>query len=227
MSRVREAVEGVTAKLATEREKAIALHDYVRDNIKFGFNRYFDLSKPNHTLELAIGHCNPKGELMVALFREAGLEAHHHFVVLPKDIIKGVIPPGMRWLIPSELSHCYTEVKVEGTWCKIDSYILDGPLLRASRAKLSEENRIIGYGTHAHSTNHWDGSSDAFSQFDKDMMLQDHGPVDDLRTYYRSDRYRNKFLGVRLNAFFRFFGKGIEVHVNSYMDKLRSKDSGN
>ena len=227
MSRVREAVEGVTAKLATEREKAIALHDYVRDNIKFGFNRYFDLSKPNHTLELAIGHCNPKGELMVALFREAGLEAHHHFVVLPKDIIKGVIPPGMRWLIPSELSHCYTEVKVEGTWCKIDSYILDGPLLRASRAKLSEENRIIGYGTHAHSTNHWDGSSDAFSQFDKDMMLQDHGRVDDLRTYYRSDRYRNKFLGVRLNAFFRLFGKGIEVHVNSYMDKLRSKDSGN
>jgi hypothetical protein len=227
MSRVREAVEGVTAELATEREKAIALHDYVRDNIKFGFNRYFDLSKPNHTLELAIGHCNPKGELMVALFREAGLEAHHHFVVLPKDIIKGVIPPGMRWLIPAELSHCYTEVKVEGTWCKIDSYILDGPLLRAARAKLSEDNRIIGYGTHAHSTNHWDGRSDAFSQFDKDMMLEDHGRVDDLPTYYRSDRYRNKVFGVQLNTFFRLFGKGIEVHVNSYMDKLTSKDSGN
>ena len=227
MSRLREAVEKVTAELATEREKAIALHDYVLDNIKFGFNRYFDLSKPNHTLELAIGHCNPKGELMVAPFREAGLEAHHHFVVLPKNIIKGVIPPGMRWLIPSELSHCYTEVKVEGTWCKIDSYVLDGPLLRAARAKLSDENRIIGYGTHAHSTNHWDGRSDAFSQFDKDMMLQDHGRVDELRTYYRSDRYRNKVFGVQLNTFFRLFGKGIEVHVNSYMDKLRLKDSGN
>ena len=33
MSRVREAVQNVTAELATEREKAIALHDYVRDNI--------------------------------------------------------------------------------------------------------------------------------------------------------------------------------------------------
>lgn len=69
MSRVREAAERITAELATEREKTIALHDYVRDNIKFGFNRYFDLSKPNHTLELSIGHCNPKGELMVALFQ--------------------------------------------------------------------------------------------------------------------------------------------------------------
>ncbi len=184
MSRVREAVEGVTAEHATERKKAIALHDYVRDNIKFGFNRYFDLSKPNHTLELSIGHCNPKGELMVALFREAGLEAHHHFVVLPKDIIKGVIPPGMRWLIPAELSHCYTEVIVDGIWCNIDSYVLDGPLLTAARSKLSEEGRPFGYGTHGQSTNHWDGRSDAFSQFDKDMMLEDHGRVDDLRTFY-------------------------------------------
>ena len=82
MSRVREAVRGVTAELATELEKAIALHDYVRDTIKFGFNRYFDMSKPNDTLKLRIGHCNPKAELMVALFREAGLESHHHFVVL-------------------------------------------------------------------------------------------------------------------------------------------------
>jgi hypothetical protein len=227
MSRVREAVDGVTAELATEREKAVALHDYVRDNIKFGFNRYFDLSKPNHTIELGIGHCNAKGELMVALFREAGLEAHHHFVVLLKDIIKGVIPLGMRWLIPAELSHCYTEVKVEGSWCKIDSYILDGPLMRAARAKLSKESRIIGYGTHAHSTNHWDGRSDAFSQFDKNIMLEDHGRVDDLQTYYRSDRYRHKVLGVQLNTFFRLLGKAIEVHVNSYMDKLRWQYSGN
>ena len=227
MSRVREAAGKVTAELTTERQKAIALHDYVRDNIKFGFNRYFDMSKPSHTLELGMGHCNPKGELMVALFREAGLEAHHHFVVLPKGIIKGVIPPGMRWLIPSELSHCYTEVKVEGSWCNIDSYILDGPLLSAARGKLSEEDLTFGYGANAHSTNHWDGKSDAFSQFDKDMMLQDHGRVDDLKTYYSSDRYRNKVLGVRLNTFFRFLGKGIEVHVNSYMDKLRSQHSEN
>jgi hypothetical protein len=223
MSRVREAVRGVTAELATGLEKAIALHDYVRDTIKFGFNRYFDMSKPNDTLKLRIGHCNPKAELMVALFREAGLESHHHFVVLPRGIIREVIPPGMRWLIPTELSHCYTEVKVEGTWRNIDSYVLDGALLTAARRRLSEEGRPFGYGTYARSTNHWDGRSDAFSQFDKDMMLEDHGRVDDLRTYYRSDRYRNKVFRVQLNTFFRFFGKAIEVHANSYMDKLRSQ----
>lgn len=157
MSRVREVVEKATAGVATERGKAIALHDYVRDKIKFGFNRYFDMSKPDHTLDLGIGHCNAKGELMVALFRKVGLEAYHHFVVLPKDIIKGVIPPSKCWLIPAELSHCYTEVRVEGTWCDIDSYILDTPLLRAARTKLSEEGRTLGYGSHIHATNHWDG----------------------------------------------------------------------
>ena len=226
MSGVRGAVQRVTAELTTEREKAIALHDYVRDKIKFGFNRYFDQSKPNFTIEIGIGHCNPKGEVMVALFQEADLKAYHHFVVLPKGIIRGLIPRSMRWLIPAELSHCYTEVKVEGIWCNIDSYVLDGPLLTAARSKLSEEGRPFGYGTHARSTNHWDGRNDAFSQFDKDMMLEDHGRVDDLRTYYRSDRYRNRVFGLQLNIFFRLPGKGIEVHVNSYLDNLRWQYSG-
>ena len=116
MSKIQEAVDVATDGVATKREKAVALHDYVRDQIKFGFNRYFDMSRPDHTLELEIGHCNAKSELMVALFREAGLEANHHFVVLPREIIKGVIPPSISWLIPKELSHCYAEVKLEGTF---------------------------------------------------------------------------------------------------------------
>ena len=54
MTRIRELAQRITDKYSTEREKAVALHDYVRVNIKFGFNRYFDLSTPDHTLDLSI-----------------------------------------------------------------------------------------------------------------------------------------------------------------------------
>ena len=43
MAKVREIVTQIADGLSTERQKAMALHDYVRDAIKFGFNRYFDL----------------------------------------------------------------------------------------------------------------------------------------------------------------------------------------
>jgi len=227
MSRVCDLAKQITDKLSSEREKVIALHNYVRDNIKFGFNRYFDLSKPDDTLDLGIGHCCPKSELMVALFREADIEAYNRFAVLPKEILKGAVSPDRFWLIPEELSHCYTEVRVEKAWYNIDSYILDTPLFKAARAKLSEEGRTIGYGTHINSTIHWDGKSDAFSQFDKDMMIEDHGRVDNLVTYYSSDRYRHKLFGVRLNTFFRIMGKSMEARSKLYLDTLREQYSIN
>ena len=225
MSRISELAQRITDKFSTEREKAVALHDYVRDNIKFGFNRYFDLSTPDNTLDLGMGHCNPKGWLMTALFRETNIEAHNHFVVLPKELVKDAVSPNRYWLIPSQLSHCYTEVKVEGAWYNIDSYVLDGPLFKAARAKLSEEGRTIGYGTHIRSTIDWDGKSDAFSQFDKDMMIEDHGRVDSLETYYGSDRYHNKVFGIRLNTLFRIMGKSMETRSKLYLDNLREQYS--
>jgi hypothetical protein len=227
MSRVSDLAKQITDEFSTEREKALALHDYVRDNIKFGFNRYFDLSTLDNTLDLGVGHCNPKSELMRALFREADIEAYNHFVVLPKEVVKGAVPPNRYWMIPAELSHCYTEVKVEGVWCSIDSYILDSTLFEAVRGKISKEGLTIGYGTHIHSTIHWDGKSDAFSQFDKDIMIEDHGRVENLETYYRSDSYRHKVFGVKLNTLFKIMGKSVEACSKLYLDTLRKQYSEN
>ena len=56
-------------------------------------NRYFDLSRPDNTLDIGIGHCNPNTELMTELFRQVNIETYIHFVVLPKEIMKGVVSP--------------------------------------------------------------------------------------------------------------------------------------
>lgn len=218
---VQEVVDQVVAKAATERENAIALHDYVRDNVKFGFNKYFDATPPDYTLSCHHGHCNPKSRLMVALFRAAGLECYQHFVVIPKSILKDAIPPSRFWMIPAELSHSYVEVKVEGKWCTIDSFIVDTPLLKGAQARLARENRPLGYGVRADSINIWDGQSNAFSQFDKSMMIEDHGRIDDLEAYFHDKRYRHVVFGMPFNTMFQFMGEFGVAPMNIHIEKIR------
>src|SRR4030065_385261 len=167
---VREVLEKIVVGAVTQRENAIALHDYVRENVKFGFNKYFDAATPDYTLSFGQGHCNPKSRLMVVLFRALGLEAYQHFVAIPKDILKGAIPPSQFWMISAELSHSYVEVNIEGNWCEIDSFIVDTPLLKGARARLAKEGGTCGNGVRLNSVNVWDGKGNAFSQFDRSMM---------------------------------------------------------
>jgi hypothetical protein len=221
---VREVVDRVVVGTATEREKAIALHNYVRDNVKFGFTKYFDAAEPDYTLTCGIGHCNPKSRLMMSLFRAIGLESYQHFVAIPKDILKGVFPPSRSWMLklPAQLGHCYVEVKVEGAWCAIDSYIIDPALLKAAQARLAKQGRTLGFGVRADSTNVWDGQSNAFSQFDHGMMTEDHGRVDDIEGYFRTGQYPNQVLGVRFNTIFALLGNFGVAPINSHLDGIRT-----
>ncbi len=161
---------------------------------------------------------------MVALFRAAGLEAFQHFVVIPRDILKGVIPSNRWWIIPAELSHCYVEVKVDGIWCEIDSFIVDTPLLKAAQVRLASEGCTIGYGVRIDSTNQWDCQNRAFSQFDCEMVIEDHGRIDDLESYFRSRKYRHKVLGVRFNTTFNLMGNRMVSQFNSQIDQIRQQD---
>lgn len=223
---VKEVVDQIVARTATEREKAIALHDYVRENVKFGFNKYFDATPPDYTLSCGHGHCNPKSRLMVTLFRAAGLESYQHFVVIPKDILKDAIPPSRYWMIPAELSHSYVEVKVEGKWCTIDSFIVDTPLLKGAQARLAQEGRSLGYGVRPDSVNTWDGQSDTFSQFDRSMMIEDHGRVDDLEAYFRDKKYRNHAFGLRFNTMFKLMGEFGVAPMNVHIERIRQQEQG-
>ena len=216
-----EVVEQVVVGTASERENAIALHDYVRESVKFGFNDYFDAATPEYTIAFGFGHCNPKSRLMAALFREAGLDSYQHFVVIPKDILKGAIPASRYWMIPKELSHSYVEVNVDGIWYAIDSYIVDTPLFKGAQTRLAQEDRMLGYGVRSDSINTWDGQSDAFSQFDHGMLIEDHDRIDDLEAYFRDEKYRNHVYGLRFNSMFKSMGDYGVAPINANIERIR------
>ncbi|MBN1148617.1 MAG: transglutaminase domain-containing protein [Anaerolineales bacterium] len=218
---VQTVVEQVVARATSEREKAVALHDYMRERVKFGFSKYFDAGTPDDTLACGIGYCNTKSPLLVALFRAAGLESFTHFVVISKDILRGAMPASRHWMVPAEISHAYVEVKVEGRWCAIESHIVDTPLLQAALARLAAEGLALGYAVRLGATNAWDGRSDVFVQSDPHHWVEDHGRVEDLDEYFRSRKYRNQMLGVTFNTVFKLMGEAGVAPINAHIERIR------
>ena len=211
----------VLGERTSEREIAVALHDYVRDSVPFGFNKYFDAADPEETQACGRGHSIPKSRLMAALFKTAGFESYLHFVVIPKEILSYILPSKQDWLLPNEISHCFVEVRVEGWWCRIDSFIVDRPLLFAGKARLRREGRQMGYGVRLDGTNTWTGKGDAFSQFSDDLMIEDHGRIEEPEDYFKASRYRNKIYGIPLNIIYRFWGKRGVIPINAELDRFR------
>lgn len=143
----------------TKRQAAIAIHNFVRDEIEFGFSRSFYRVSASDVLSSKIGYCIPKGTLFVAMLRAASIPARLHFVEIASEINDPFgVPPGY-------LDHAYTEVYLDGKWIKTDSYIVDKKLFMGSKKKLEQENLVIGYGIHGEGSYEWDGINNSFGQY--------------------------------------------------------------
>ncbi len=205
----------------TDRERAVRVHDFVRDRVRFGITPWFDDANPATTLRLGFGHCNPKATLFVGLLRELGIEARLHFVTIRNEVLRGL------WLerdvLPSLLSHAYSEVRIQGTWRRVDSYVVDRALWRGAAARLAERRWRLGFGVHAAGTPDWDGLGDSFSQLADDAMaLEDHGAWEDVRSFAAKRAYRHRIGPLPFHAGMRplrllgerslpFLNRGVEA----------------
>lgn len=219
----------------TSRAKAIALFDFVRDSIKFGFTGKFDYASPEETLELQIGHCNPQGALFASLLQAEGIPARQRFVNLSNGVLRGVIASA-----PPRLVHSLVEVqipdedglenagkdgvdtgKIKDKWIRVDGYIVDPALFRAGRSRLIKEGRQEGYGMHVDGSNVWDGRSDCFSQMadESTQVSEELGVFDEPRLFYDSQRNFQ-----RLPWFIKPIFGLIAASSNSATDAVRRED---
>lgn len=158
--RITELSQTLVRGRETTRERAIAIHDYVRDQLRFGFTPQFYAMSAAEVLRAGIGYSNTKSTLFVALLRAAGIEARQQFVDLNAAILRGLLEPRTPFV-----DHSYTEVMLGGAWVPTDSYIVDAALARAAVAALRIEGRPLGYGVRADGRSDWDGRTPAFVQF--------------------------------------------------------------
>mmetsp|Transcript_505 Transcript_505/g.1732 ORF Transcript_505/g.1732 Transcript_505/m.1732 type:complete len:239 (+) Transcript_505:255-971(+) len=178
-----EAVRGATS----DTEKAVRIHDAVRDKVKFGFLGRFYEHKASETLVGGRGFCNTKSALFTAALRAEKIPARIVYVDINTQILKDCVAPGTPYV-----DHSYTEVYLNDRWIKTDSYILDKQLFDNAQSMLKRTGETVGYGVHKNGTCEWDGHKDAFSQFVDDnefpnLTTKTYGQFKDVKDLYASE----------------------------------------
>ena len=91
--KIKELSARISSGLSDDKSKAIAAHDWVRDNIPFGWSKSFWHDSATDVLEAKVGFCDTKSTLLIALLRSMGIPARHYIVNIHRDILKGIVTP--------------------------------------------------------------------------------------------------------------------------------------
>jgi hypothetical protein len=216
--RIKSTVNDLIKSASDNKEKAILIHDFVRDNILFGWTKKFYDMKASQVLETKIGFCNNKSILFVAMLRAAQIPARLVYVDISKRILDGIVDPRSDYV-----DHSYSEVYLADKWVKVDSYIVDSLLFNNAKKKLLKEGKELGFGVHRDGTNKWDGEHDAFSQFvysdSKNISTKEYGVFSDVKEFYeKTPNAWNKPNVVQSLVF--FFLSGV---FSKNADKIRKE----
>ncbi|HMV77253.1 MAG TPA: hypothetical protein PKN56_15270 [Leptospiraceae bacterium] len=212
-------------------EKAVRLHDFVRDRIRFGLTHKLDFAGAEETMELGYGTSSTKGLLLMKLLSEADINSQMHFVTVKKDFYRHCFPDVVYSLMPETVTHCYLEINVDGTYIPTDSYSVERKLFLEARKVLEGIGEKCGFGIHSEGSCDWNGKDPCFSQFScEEQLVEDHGAFKDPFEYYMHyDSYKHKFLGIRYSDIMKLIGSmaggNFEIWINSKMNQFRSSHS--
>ena len=136
---VRAKAAALTNGRGTDRQKARAIFEFVRDEVKFGFTRGFWDNTASDVLASRTGYCNTKSTLFVALLRAVDIPARQVFVDIDRSVLHGILDPGTPYV-----DHSYVEVLLDGAWIATDAYIVDKALFTPAQARAESEGRLLG-----------------------------------------------------------------------------------
>ncbi len=193
---IQNLLENITKDLTDNKDKAIAIHNYVRDEIIFGFSRQFYDMKASEVLEAGKGFCNNQSTLFAAMLRGVGIPARHRFYSLSASVLSGIINPGTTYV-----DHAVVEVYLDNKWIAVDSYIVDSDHAEAVQAKLISG---MGLGMRANASLNWDGMSSSFSQFHPEYVEKEFGIFDDVGHFYDQEKAANNRFGMIEKVMFPF-----------------------
>jgi transglutaminase-like putative cysteine protease len=213
-----KAVVAQIAPLALDpRERAVRIHDYVRDQVKFGWTSDFYDQPASEVLQSGVGFCNTEGTLFAAMLRAAEIAARQHFVDIDAKILSPLIDPGTAYV-----DHSFVKVWLGDRWYRTDSYIVDRTLHAVASLRLMQSGQVLGFGVHRDGTSDWDGRTDSFCQFVQSqaypaLSTRDYGVYDDVGAFYASGNGVNR-LNLALRLGFGFFARS----ANRRIEALRS-----
>lgn len=188
--KVKSTAQNLTSGLIQPLEKLEKIFDYVRDDIKFGFPPKWDQVKASETIQYGRGYCTTKATLMLALCKAAGISARIHTGLIDVKIMRGIFPDFVFPMMPEQGGHSWTEVKLNGEWKSIDSYINDIPLYNKAIIKLHQSGLQSAFSiSEAKGPSSPDFNFGEKGYIHMGAVAVDHGVWDDYSDYMNSDQY--------------------------------------
>ena len=119
---IKQKAEELTKNVTTQKEAAITIFNYVRDNFIYGPGPW-DI-KASTMLQHDKGICVSKTNLQIALLRAIGIPARYHQVIISKEILKGIVPDFIYdFLIERIWFHPWCECYLNGKWIACDLWL--------------------------------------------------------------------------------------------------------
>ena len=168
-----------------EREKAINIFNFVRDEIKYRFD--FPYTKASETLKKKYGNCFNKSSLQISLLRNAGIYSGYKVYLIRKEVFKPIVPQDIYQLISDPTIHVSTVVYLNQKWVEADATI-DYELHNAVFKKMGWKYEK------------WDGENDI--TINSDFIIEQQGIYSSIDLYLLNPpRFWNEELLRRSNEY--------------------------
>ncbi|HEX3022688.1 MAG TPA: transglutaminase-like domain-containing protein [Lachnospiraceae bacterium] len=176
---IQELIKGRNWQGKNDKEKILGTYNFVRDEIRFGYNVRDNLSS-TEILRDGYGQCNTKGILFMSLLRAVGIPCRMHGFTIDKKLQKGAITGIAYLLSPNEILHSWVEVYYDGRWLNLEGFILDMNYLTKLQDRFKNcTNTFCGYGVATDNFRNpqvdWD-NNDTYIQ--KEGIVRDFGVYD-------------------------------------------------
>lgn len=193
-----------------------AIYDFVRNEIKFGYNED-DTLTASRVLADGIGQCNTKATLFMALLRGTGIACRFHGFTIDKSLQKGAITGLAYALAPRDIIHSWVEVWLEDRWINLEGFILDADYLVSLQRQFPKAASFSGYG--AATTNL---QAPAVSWRGTDTYIQKEGINGDLGVFSDPDAFYAIHGGNLRGAKRWLYRRVIRHAMNRNVERIRS-----
>ena len=221
-SKLRLRARSLTQLCKTDREKAMAIHNYVK---RLTFERPFKLRlrTAREVMEAGRGDAADKSALLVALLRRCNIPARIRFVEVRGGIMRGLgasSEPTPRPVV---------EIWLGTRWVRTDTYIYDIEYVAAARQRLKDKSWEWGYGIHRNGHSVWNGTDDAvlggFSMEQDPMVLQMLGVFHDPLQFVQSEVFKKKYRSFARNLRHNLQALVVRREVRRLRDEANPKIS--
>lgn len=198
-----------------ESDAVKAIYYFVRDEIKFGYNRD-DAITASEVLSDGYGQCNTKSTLFMALIRALNIPCRFHGFTIFNALQRGAIPNYLMYLAPKRILHSWVEVLINDQWLNVEGFIIDKAFLVQIQSAFASAKNFSGYGIAVpclQKPNNEFNNSHTYIQ--ADGIADDLGRFDSPDTFYAN--YGSNLKGIK-KLLYRYLLRHL---INRNVERIR------